>query len=375
MVTIELGAVPAVPRGSFRDAVDWARIIVGTAARGLIMTLLGLALWAAAPAVIGWHPTTVMTGSMEPRLAPGDVVVSRPVDPSQLRLGQVVLYDDPDQVGELRLHRIHALRPGNMLITKGDANPQADSTPISRSVVHGVAFIRVPYVGLPILWLRDGQWHRLVLLVLALTVIAWLATIDGSLRRVADTSGPDTGREARDEPEPSLPTAVPESDTVTRRDRRRRQRRARALRRVGTGLAVVLLVGGAGVLLPGKALAAGFGGTTTNPVSTLTATSAVAASAITCTNNADKTVTLTWTYAGAALVGFDVLSGSTVVASTTGATTSVKISGSGSNILNLGTTMTLSVRTNLTSTWTKTSTATAKVTTTDVLGSISATCG
>jgi signal peptidase len=372
MATIELGAVPTVPRGSFRDTVDWVRIILGTAARGLIMTLLGLALWAAAPAVIGWHPTTVMTGSMEPRLAPGDVVVSRPVAPSQLRLGQVILYDDPDQVGELRLHRIHAVRSGNMLITKGDANPQADSTPISRSVVHGVAFIRVPYIGLPIVWLRDGQWHRLVLLVLALTVIAWLATIDGSLRRVADASGPDAGREARDEPDPSLPTAVP---APTRRGVRKRLRRARALRRVGTGLVVVLLVGGAGALLPGKALAATFAGTTTNPVSSLTATSAVAASAITCTNNADKTVTLTWTYAGATPVGFDVLSGSTVVASTTGATTSVKINGSGGNLFNLGTTLTLDVRTNLTSTWTKTSTATAKVTTTDVLGSISATCG
>ena len=370
MVSIELGTAPSVSGGSLRDALDWARVVVATLARGVVVTLLGLALWAAAPAIIGWHPTTVMTGSMEPRLTPGDVVVSRPVDPSRLRLGQVVLYDDPDQPGELRLHRIHAVRAGNMLITKGDANPQPDSTPISRSVVHGVAFIRVPYVGLPILWLRDGEWHRLVLLVLALTAVAWLGTIDGSLRRLAstgsdeDVSGPDAGLEARDEPAPSLPTALPGSAATvlsgSRRELRRRRRRARAARRAVTGLAVVLLVAGGCVLMPAKALAASFDGATTSKASTWKAATAVAPTSLTCTTNTNKSVTVGWSYTGTDTPSsFDVMNGQTSVTNVAGTVHSATLTGTGSG------TYTLTIRTNLTSTWTATSSTSVSVTVTN----------
>jgi signal peptidase I len=371
MATIELGPAPAVSRGSLRDALDWARIVVATLARGVVITLLGMALWAAAPAVIGWHPTTVMTGSMEPRLAPGDVVVSRPVAPADLKLGQVVLYDDPDQPGELRMHRIHTMESGGMLVTKGDANPQPDSTPINRSAVHGVAFIRVPYIGLPIVWLRDGEWHALVLLVLAVTAIAWLATIDGSLRRDGDPSigspsgGADGGLEARIEAAPAA--------TITRREYQRRLRAVRRLKRGGTALLVVVAVAGGGAFLPAKALAATFSGKDTNPTSSWTATTAVAPTALTCTNNADKTVTIGWAYSGATPAGFDALNGSTVVATaSSGTARSVVISGSGS--LNLGTTSAITVRTKLTSSWTATSTTSVNVKTTGVLGAVTATC-
>ncbi|MEG8033804.1 S24/S26 family peptidase [Sphingomonas sp. LR61] len=148
------------PHAVLRDVVDWGRVVVGTVARGVVATLLGLALWAAAPALIGWQPTTVMTGSMEPRLTPGDVVVSRPVASGEVRTGKILLADDPDQPGHLRMHRYVEDGPGGTLVTKGDANPQQDSTPLERSAVHGVAFLRIPFVGAPVLWLRQGSGSR-----------------------------------------------------------------------------------------------------------------------------------------------------------------------------------------------------------------------
>ncbi|WP_123654294.1 hypothetical protein [Curtobacterium sp. ZW137] len=49
------------------DVVDWVRVVVATLARGLIATLLGLALWAAAPAVIGWPSRSPTRGPPRPR--------------------------------------------------------------------------------------------------------------------------------------------------------------------------------------------------------------------------------------------------------------------------------------------------------------------
>jgi signal peptidase I len=267
-----------------RDVRDWSRIIVATLARGVIATLLGLALWAAAPAVIGWHPTTVMTGSMEPRLHPGDVVVSRPVAETSLHAGQVLLYDDPDMPGQLRLHRFDKTGTDGQIITKGDANPAADSTPIARSAVHGVAFIRVPYVGVPVMWLRDGEYLRVIGLVVILAVVALLSMLDASLRRPEDDdvapgttadagergTATDTGREARLESATRLQSVVV---TDTRREARRRARRARRLGRAAAVVAAVLVVGGVGLVVPAKAFAAGFGSSAANPTSSWSAAS------------------------------------------------------------------------------------------------------
>lgn len=383
MVSIEL-AQPPLPHRSSHDVLDWGRVVVGTLARAVLLTLLGMALWAAAPALIGWHPTTVMTGSMEPRLQVGDVVVSRPVSPAELRQGQVLLYDDPDQPGELRMHRYVENGKNGTIVTKGDANPQNDSTPIERSAVHGVAFIKIPLVGAPITWLRYGEWHRVVLLALALVALGLLANVDGSLRRVAvgddddDASGgPDaSGLEARHDPATSLTSAgAPVSHRAsrpTRRAARRHERRVRRLRRWGGGALVVVAAGVAGVLLPAQALAAPFSKTTVNPTSAWTATTAVPASALTCTNNADgNTVQIGWTYGGVTTGTFDVLTGTTVVASAPGTATSVKVTGA--SLLALGT-YTLNLRTNLGGTWTVVSTASVKVNVISLLGLASARC-
>ncbi|MFZ7086769.1 signal peptidase I [Curtobacterium sp. RRHDQ10] len=366
---------------SMRDVADWARIVIGTLARGVIATILGLALWAAAPAVIGWHPTTVMTGSMEPRLTPGDVVVSRPVAETSLHVGQVILYDDPDMPGELRLHRFHAAGEDGQIITKGDANPQPDSTPIVRSAVHGVAFIRVPYVGTPIVWLREGEWQKLVALVVALAGLALLATVDASLRRdpsdpsdpsdlsdPLDSVGPSGGSGPSDpdatgggqEARPALVTSLPSVVVaVATRAQVRRTRRARRLRTTGVALTAVLLVTGAGLLLPGRASAAPFSGTTKTTTS-FAATSAVAPTSLTCTTNTNRSVTVGWSYGSSDTpASFDVLSAGSSVSNVAGTARSVNLTGSGSG------TYTLSVRTNLTTSWTATSSTTVTVTVTN----------
>jgi len=398
MVSIEVSG-GHTPHDALHDAVDWGRVVVATVARGVVATLLGLALWAAAPAVIGWLPTTVMTGSMAPRIVPGDVVVSRPVAPDELRVGQVLLADDPDQAGHLRMHRFVDTGRGGSVVTKGDANPERDSTAITRSDVHGVAFLRIPFVGTPLVWMRDGAWSKVALLVLAVAAVLWLATVDGSLRRLAAADhdddddadgGPGPGPSPRhwlEAPPASAPLLLPDGRSgrhalsrrersghvLSRRAHRRQVRRQRRLRGTGGVAAVVLVAGGLGLLLPAPAVAAPFASRTANATNSLRAATAVATTALTCKSNGDGSVSIGFTYGGAPGVvsSFDVMMGSTVVGTDLGTASSVRVVGSG--ILNLGATVTVTVRTNLGGTWTATSTSTAKIQTALLGNSLS--CG
>lgn len=379
MVSIEVHGGPA-PRDALRDAVDWGRVVVATIARGVVATVLGLALWAAAPAVIGWQPTTVVTGSMEPRLVPGDVVVSRPVAPAELRAGRVLLADDPDQPGHLRMHRYVDDGPDGTIVTKGDANPQQDSTPVERSAVHGVAFLRVPVVGTPILWLREGAWGRVGILSIGLVALLALCTVDGSLRRLVDTdpadgpsdddpptgpddadgtaTGPRTGRDDGQEARrtPARHRAPDPSTVASRRTVRRTARRMRRTRRLGGAAAVLVLAGGAGVLLPAEAVAGPWTRTTAT-ASSFGALTVPQATGLGCTANGDGTVNIGFTYPGPAATSFSVLSGTTVLA--TGTTSPVRVTGSG--LLNLGQVYTVVVRVDFLGNWTSTSTSTARI--------------
>lgn len=378
MVSIEVGGGHhRAPHDALRDAVDWGRVVVATLARGLVATLLGLALWAAAPAVIGWQPTTVMTGSMEPRLVPGDVVVSRPTTASEARVGQVLLADDPDQAGHLRMHRFVERGAGGTLVTKGDANPQRDSTPLEASAVHGVGFLRIPLVGSPIVWLRDGEWHKLVLLTLGVAALLALCTVDGSLRRLTggtdDDAGPDgtdDGREARDGADPSLPSGAP-----SRRALQRRARRARRARGVGGAAVVALVAGGLGVLLPAEAVAAPFSRTTGSQTAFAAAVPA-APGGLKCTQTTSNTVTISWTPGTSDLpFGYAVLADGTQVTTAGPTATSAVVSGQG--LLNLGTNYKVTVRADFGSTGWNTATTSSSfvsVRVTSVLGIASATC-
>ncbi|MGB3910878.1 MAG: LamG-like jellyroll fold domain-containing protein [Pseudolysinimonas sp.] len=169
------------------------RLAVTVVARVILFVIAGCLFWSALPMLWGWKTTTVMSDSMAPLVRAGDIVVAMPVtDPSGL-VGRVILFDDPDRPERLRLHRLIATTPSGQLITRGDANSVADSSPIDPTDVRGVAVMRAPAIGLPLVWARDGRWELIfgaAAAVLALGVAAFgrggahRAEPDGATARV-----------------------------------------------------------------------------------------------------------------------------------------------------------------------------------------------
>lgn len=157
-------------------------------ARFTVAVALTLLCWSLLPCAMGWSSQVVMSGSMAPRIGTGDVVVTEPVDAAAVRPGQVVLFVDPADPGRLLLHRVTEQRPDGSLITRGDANRVSDSTPVPAQNVRGLARLRIPYAGLPVVWLRQGQYPQTAATLLALLATAYCAAMPTRSSSSADTS-------------------------------------------------------------------------------------------------------------------------------------------------------------------------------------------
>lgn len=159
---------------------DWARLVLGATARATLIVVGTMLLWSALPAVWGWVPTTVASDSMAPRIRAGDVVIAAPtIEP---RIGRVLLVEDPDRPERLRLHRLVEIDPDGSLVLRGDANAAVDSTPVESDAVRGVAMLRVPWVGLPGLWMSRGDVLPLALAVSGLMVLLLLSALGSPAR-------------------------------------------------------------------------------------------------------------------------------------------------------------------------------------------------
>ena len=113
--------------------------------------------------VTGWDAVVIESGSMQPTLNVGDVLFLD--DPPETAVGQrsVITFERAD--GELVTHRVFETDPATpSYITKGDANPSPDVDIVDGDQVVGVGTLVVPYVGLPVVWLHEGD-------VIALTAL------------------------------------------------------------------------------------------------------------------------------------------------------------------------------------------------------------
>lgn len=114
----------------------------------LVVALAGLALAVSVvPRLIGGVPLTVLTGSMEPALRPGDIVVVVPQE--VYRVGDVVTFQPEAGDPTLITHRIIAVTNsgyGATFTTQGDANGAPDDPIVPAQIMGRVAY-RVPFVG------------------------------------------------------------------------------------------------------------------------------------------------------------------------------------------------------------------------------------
>ncbi len=92
----------------------------------LVGCLAVFGLIALGPHVFGYRTATMLTGSMDPGITPGDVVLSVPQPASEVEVGDVISYHIPVEDHRVETHRvvevIHNENGTVAVRTQGDAN-------------------------------------------------------------------------------------------------------------------------------------------------------------------------------------------------------------------------------------------------------------
>jgi signal peptidase len=118
---------------------------------GLLALVLAMAtLLIVVPKAAGGIPLTILSGSMEPNLPVGSLAVVVPVEPEDVRIGQVVTYlpnpDDPTPITHRVTGITHRADGGLTFTFQGDANSAPDK-PVQDYQVRAKVLYAVPWLG------------------------------------------------------------------------------------------------------------------------------------------------------------------------------------------------------------------------------------
>ena len=111
------------------------------------------------------------SGSMEPVIQVGDVVVFSEAPNGPIGRGAVIVFED--STGSLVTHRVVERLDDGRYLTRGDNNPVPDSTPVPHDAVRGVGRILVPFAGYPAVWTSSGTWYSIALVALVFAGLAY----------------------------------------------------------------------------------------------------------------------------------------------------------------------------------------------------------
>jgi signal peptidase len=110
-----------------------------------VMLLLVAVIVIMAP-FTGWHLDAVLSGSMEPTIPTGSLVVLGPVSAGEVHVGDIIAYNK----GNVKVcHRVISVEDGQSarFITKGDANNAPDGTPVAPEELTGKLALCIPLAG------------------------------------------------------------------------------------------------------------------------------------------------------------------------------------------------------------------------------------
>lgn len=166
-------SLPVSPAGvRVKEARAWlwpARLLnaSGYVALALALALLASLLTVAATNLLGYNNYVIYSGSMEPTVKVGSLLLTRPADVEDLQVGDVITYRSPGNHTTLT-HRIVSIRQQDgqrVFTTKGDASLEPDPREIIlRGQVSKMAF-DIPYLGYVVDFAKSTQGVVLLLLV------------------------------------------------------------------------------------------------------------------------------------------------------------------------------------------------------------------
>lgn len=144
---------------------------LGCACRFAVICYLALAAMLVLPSIFGIQVLAVTSGSMEPAIPAGSAVYVQPVNFEDIQVGDVITFR-LEKSGTRVTHRVlEKDSESRTLLTKGDANKEADAHPVFAGELEGTVRCAVPCLGRAAL-LLNGVPGKILLLSVFLLLLA-----------------------------------------------------------------------------------------------------------------------------------------------------------------------------------------------------------
>lgn len=127
--------------------------ICGFLSTVLLIILLLIAGVLVLPPLLGCKNMAVLSGSMEPKIKVGAMVVARETEPEVLQVGDVITYNLAGDT--LVTHRIIEINEAEgHVLTQGDANDIPDGAPVPYDRIVGKVLFHVPLLGYVTMYMK-----------------------------------------------------------------------------------------------------------------------------------------------------------------------------------------------------------------------------
>jgi signal peptidase len=163
------------PKKSSVNSRILKRVLGGLSALLLILVVI-LSIGVLVAPQFGWRFDAVLSGSMEPAINVGGIVVIRPVAPSTIRDGDIITFVSSGGANTVVTHRVVQVaddKGSPVFYTKGDANEASDSSLVQAKDVVGKVWLSVPYAGYVVDFIQKPVGFGLIVGLPALLIIIW----------------------------------------------------------------------------------------------------------------------------------------------------------------------------------------------------------
>lgn len=153
----------------------------------IVILAVAIAILLAGVRLVGIHPYTVLSGSMEPHYHVGSIIYVVDVDPHELKVKDPVTYMLSDSI--VVTHRIIEIVPAVdengapvindrtgeqaiRFVTKGDANNSADGSLLHENNVIGKPIFSIPYLGYVADYIQNPPGTYIAIVLACLLLLA-----------------------------------------------------------------------------------------------------------------------------------------------------------------------------------------------------------
>lgn len=125
------------------------------------------------PDFMGYKPFIVLSGSMEPEIMTGDMVLVKNTDAENLQEGDVIAFKSGEAVVTHRIMEVKTENGEVSYVTQGDANDSPDQTSVKPADVEGIYKNRIPGAGNVAMFMQTTTGMILFVVCPLLLFILW----------------------------------------------------------------------------------------------------------------------------------------------------------------------------------------------------------